>query len=183
MERVVLSEPELAALLCAVLIFGSWLSWRAQRARARWRGRRHNLRGQRGERAAERMLVKAGYLPLERQARSRYTVRVGAELHEVSLQADYLVERDGLRLVAEVKTGRNAPRFEHAETRRQLLEYQMAFGVPGVVLVDVEAQQLREVRFPLSGPHAPQHGRALRWMLVTTLTAAVACGLWGLLRS
>ena len=55
------------------------------------------------------------------------------------LRADLLVTRNGRRYVAEVKTGRTAPRLDCAATRRQLLEYRIAFGVDGVLLVDAES--------------------------------------------
>lgn len=65
------------------------------------------------------------------------------------LQCDYVVERDGELLVAEVKTGAIATQLSTAATRRQMLEYQVAFGVPGIVLVDMERGTCAEVRFTL----------------------------------
>jgi hypothetical protein len=65
-------------------------------------------------------------------------------------------------MVAEVKTGTQAPRFEHADTRRQLLEYQLAFEVDSVLLVDVEAGEVREVSFPLA--HKARRVRLGLWL-------------------
>jgi hypothetical protein len=91
----------------------------------------------------------------------------------ITLQADFLVEQRGRRLVAEVKTGEQAPRFKHADTRRQLLEYQLGFAVEAVLLIDVEAGVLHEVRFPW--PAAPRAARGWRWLLAAALAA---CALW-----
>jgi Holliday junction resolvase len=164
-------------LALALLACGSWLGHLWRRASARSAGRAHNLRGQRGERQAERLLRRAGYAPCGRHVRGSYAVQVGEETLEVALQADYLVERAGRRLVAEVKTGRHAPRFEHAETRRQLLEYQLAFGVESVLLVDVEAGEVREVRFPVAGGIARSRTHVVAWLLAALFAAVALRGL------
>jgi len=72
----------------------------------------------------------------------QWTVHADGEPMEVSLRADLLVTRNGRRYVAEVKTGRAAPRLDCAATRRQLLEYRIAFGVDGVLLVDAESDRV-----------------------------------------
>jgi hypothetical protein len=82
----------------------------------------------------------------------------------VDLRADYVVEHGGRRYVAEVKSGVFAPRLETAATRRQLLEYRIAFAVDGVLLVDAEEGRVRRVEFPLP-LRAPRGGR-LAWLLV-----------------
>ena len=136
------------------LLAGMWLARKLERWRARRVGRAHNQRGRRGELLAEKLLAQHGYA--DPSSCAQYHVRLGDELVEVSLQADFLVERAGRTFVAEVKTGRHAPRFEHAETRRQLLEYQLGFGT-GVLLVDVENQELREVSFPIAEGRPEAH--------------------------
>lgn len=161
-----------ATLALASFVLGGLVVRRALRLRERLRGRAHNTRGQRGERAAERLLTAHGYQLLARQVAALYPVEVDREPVEVALHADFLVARGGRRFVAEVKTGRNAPRFEHAETRRQLLEYQLAFAVDSVLLVDVEGERLREVRFPV--PRAGTPSRAPGWLLVCVVCACFA---------
>ena len=111
----------------------SWtVQWRARRAVA-------------GELRAEPMLRRAGYEVVARQARATWTVYADGEPLEIGLRADLLVARGGRSYVAEVKTGRLAPRLDHAATRRQLLEYRMVFGVDGVLLVDAEAERVTVV--------------------------------------
>jgi Holliday junction resolvase len=160
-----------AAVVLACLVLGGLLAGRIARLRERLRGRANNVRGQRGERAAEELLKAHGYTLIARQAATRYAVELDGETVEVMLQADFLVARGRKRLVAEVKTGRNAPRFQHAETRRQLLEYQLAFGVDSVLLVDVEAALLREIRFPLTEP--PLRGHTPAWLVAGVLAGLV----------
>jgi hypothetical protein len=69
----------------------------------------------------------------------------------MELRADYLVEGRGERLVAEVKTGELAPQLATAATRRQLLEYHVAFAVDGVLLVCPEEGAIHRVEFSLPG--------------------------------
>jgi hypothetical protein len=76
-----------------------------------------------------------------------------------------------------VKTGRQAPRLGHADTRRQMLEYQLAFEVPGVLLVDAESGRVREVRFPVTAGAVLQTSsarRGLGWFAVITLMLVAA---------
>jgi hypothetical protein len=87
------------------------------------------------------------------------------------LRADYLVARKGRRYIAEVKTGRLAPRLSHGPTRRQLLEYSAAFDVHGVILVDADAETLTHVEIDLPGPRAEGGGRTAR---VVAIVAAVS---------
>jgi hypothetical protein len=87
---------------------------------------------------------------------------------------DFIVERAGEQLVAEVKTGHTAPRIERAETRRQLLEYQLVTGARCVLLVDPDAGTINEIAFPITMPLAPPAATSWRTpaLLVTLLLAA-----------
>jgi hypothetical protein len=164
--------------LIAVALIGLLVGWLLARSTARWRarvrGRAHNLRGQRGEEAAEALLRRHGYVTISRQERATYLVQLDDRPVNVELCADFVVERAGRRLVAEVKTGQRAPRFEHAETRRQLLEYQLGFGVDAVLLIEIERDRLREVRFPL--PEAAIRPPRSSWLWL--LAGAAACAYW-----
>lgn len=143
-----------------ILIRGWWVRRRLSNARER---------GAAGEVRAEAMLKRMGFTILGRQVAARYGLGVdGAEM-PVDLRADFVVALRGRCYVAEVKTGTFAPRLETAATRRQLLEYRLAFAVDGVLLVDAEAGKVRRVDFPL--PPAPRAPSRLAWLL-----AGAACG-------
>jgi hypothetical protein len=101
-----------------------------------------------GELRAAQWLEELGYEISGAQVCVDYPVYVDEQLITVSLRADYLVKKDGARFVAEVKTGGAAPRIETAATRRQLLEYRVAFAVDGVLLVDAEAERVHVITFP-----------------------------------
>ncbi len=84
------------------------------------------------------------------QARVVWAPLVDDEPLELELRADYLVTREGERFVAEVKTGEVAPSLQSAATRRQLLEYSVAFAVDGVILVCPERGEVHRIEFPTS---------------------------------
>ena len=141
---------KLLVIAVAGAVVALWLSarWRA------WRGsRRAHHRADRavaGEDAAAKLLEAAGYAIVERQARVTWAPLVDGAPVMMELRADYLVEARGELLVAEVKTGDEAPSVTTAATRRQLLEYHVAFGADGVLLVCPERGQVHRVVFPLA---------------------------------
>lgn len=139
-----------ATAACALgLCAGAWLALGMRRLRERGRARGHNTRGQQAERDAERLLEDHGYRVLARKLATSYHVEADGTTHEVPLVLDYLVEWRGEQLAAEVKSGATAPRLQHRETRRQLLEYQLALGSSAVILVDTERAQVTRIRFPV----------------------------------
>ncbi|HEY5947881.1 MAG TPA: hypothetical protein VIV40_20415, partial [Kofleriaceae bacterium] len=101
-----------------------------------------------GEDAAALLLADAGFTIVERQARVTWAPLVDGEPILMELRADYLVEARGELFVAEVKTGEEAPSVETAATRRQLLEYHVAFAADGVLLVCPERGTIHRVVFP-----------------------------------
>ena len=113
-----------------------------------WRMRRRNRVALAGESAAGKLLEKHGYTLVGAQVRHVYTLVVDGAERAIELRADYLVDRSGKSYVAEVKTGAVATKIETAATRRQVLEYAVAFGTDGVLLVDMQAREIREVVFP-----------------------------------
>lgn len=134
-------------LLATCLALGWW--WSAGLGSRRVRSR--NARAQVGEIEAEQLLEGLGYQIIDRQVRCLWWIEVDGAATEVSLRADLVVERQGSRFVAEVKTGSLVPNPKHPQTRRQLLEYSMAFAPMGVLLVDMEAREVHRVRFPRVG--------------------------------
>lgn len=142
-----------------------------QSARLAWQGfwRRRTIairreRGAEGEKRAEKLLREMGFGILGRQVAVSYDVQIDGEPMAIDLRSDYLVSYGDKRYVAEVKTGRAAPRLDTSATRRQLLEYRIAFDVDGVLLVDAEAERVHAVEFPLGAIHAPAPSR-IAWLL------------------
>ena len=141
--------------LLVVAIVGAVVALWLARLLRRWRGslraKRRAARAGAGEDAAALLLADAGFTIVERQARVVWAPLVDGEPIAMELRVDYLVERAGELLVAEVKTGDEAPSVETAATRRQLLEYHVAFAVDGVLLVSPERGTIQRVVFPWDG--------------------------------
>ncbi len=158
----------LALLAAALLLYaGAWL----RTASARRRLRRAHARGIAGEHRAERLLVAKGYRVIGRQVRGCYELTIDGDEVQVDLRADYVVDRDGARYVAEVKTGRLAPRVETPSTRRQLLEYRLAFDADGVLLIDGDTGRISAIDFPM--PIAAR-GWSRAWLVAALLAGAAA---------
>ncbi|WP_437966016.1 PD-(D/E)XK nuclease family protein [Sorangium sp. So ce260] len=170
--------PELLlAAAGAALFFGLVqtlrLAWRS--ARQRRRLERFREQGAAGEARAEVLLRELGYTIVGRQVAVSYGVQIDGEPITVGLRADYLVAHGKRRYVAEVKTGRLAPRIDTPATRRQLLEYRLAFDVDGVLLVDAESGRVRSVVFPLPGGATREPpGAHLAWFLAAVVAGLVA---------
>ncbi len=151
------------------LALGVWLTLRIHTWRQRRLGQARNARGKLGEDNAERVLIAHGYSIIARQQSATYAIDIGRQPHAVALMLDFVVERDGEQLVAEVKTGA-AARMSHAGTRRQLLEYQLATQTRRVLLVDAEAETVTEVAYPLHA-NAGEPSAWPAWILVAALVA------------
>lgn len=97
----------------------------------------------------------------------------------LELRPDLLViGPGGAARVAEIKTGHLAPRLDHPATRRQLLEYALAFDVQGVLLVDAESGRIHEVTFPIAvRRHSGAH-KGWAWLLAGATLGAAACWWW-----
>ncbi len=143
----------------------------------RWsRRRRMSLRMQRAVRGEERapaLLEQLGFAVVGAQVVVEHAVRIDDRVVVVPLRADYLAEKSGARYVVEVKTGALAPRIETSATRRQLLEYRVAFDVDGVLLVDAESGRVHEITFPTLERLARSSTSSGGRMLVLAAVAAV----------
>lgn len=139
------ADPLVTALviLAAILAVG----WMRAAGRTGRENARRGARARRAEDDAEHLLAAHGYRVEERQAIRPWEIVVDGERLEASVRADLVVTRDGQRFVAEVKSG-GATRPTLPATRRQLLEYLLAFDVHGVLLIDMEEQRVRAVEFP-----------------------------------
>jgi len=132
------------AIVAIVIIL--WLGWNA---RVSWQNFRFWLsrrRGAKGEQFAVDLLSENGYRILSTQIPFDGTIEVDSEPLEFSTRVDYLVEKDGQKFLAEVKTGASASP-SNILTRRQLLEYAQLSHSKKILLVDATAGKIREIEF------------------------------------
>jgi hypothetical protein len=133
----------IAIIAVGILLLLGW------KARVSWQGFKFRLskrRGAKGEEDAVDLLLENGYQILSTQVPFNGAINVDSEPLEFSTRVDYLVEKDGQKLLAEVKTGASASP-SNILTRRQLLEYVHLSHSNKILLVDGTAGKIREIEF------------------------------------
>jgi hypothetical protein len=145
---------------------------------ARWRLASRFAAARRGETRGRALLEAQGYAVLASQCAASYELSVDGAAVEIALRADYIVARAGRRYVAEVKTGTHAPLLRTPATRRQLLEYRVAFDVDGVLLVDAESRRIHVVQFPLTETRQRERLSPMGWVVVALGIIAIVAARW-----
>ena len=133
-------------LVIAAIVFFLWLGWKLRLA---WKNFLFSLRkrtGKRGETKAITLLAKLGYKIVQSQVTLPGHLYVDDDRMDFDVRPDYLVERDGVRYLAEVKTG-GAAKVGNRSTRRQLLEYARLGSTDTIVLVDATTGTVSKIRF------------------------------------
>ena len=143
-----LIEKKLLALLLIlfVIIFFIWLGWKI---RLWWKNFLFSIlkkRGRKGERNSIRLLENHGYKDLDEQIKLNGYFFIDGELSEFDLRPDLLVEKDGVKYIAEVKTGEVA-NPSNRNTRRQLHEYSYYSNQDIVLLVDPIKKSIKKLSF------------------------------------
>jgi hypothetical protein len=147
------TEVEALRLLLGIALGAAliaMLGWSRARSRIGRANRARAAVARTGEVAAEKLLARHGFVVVGRQVTGRWSLRIDGDEREVRCRADLVVrpKRDRHALyVAEVKTG-GAVDPTLPSTRRQLLEYAMAFDVDGVLLLDMEERAVHRIEFP-----------------------------------
>ena len=173
----------IAAALVLCLLLGVWLGGRVRRFWMRRRLARQWGHARRGEKKARGWLEQHGFTVLDEQVSRQSWLLVDGEESPFTVRADYLVERNGVRAVVEVKTGAVADPSSRG-TRRQVLEYAWVYGVSEVYLFDADAQRLHGIGVPaMSGGAAPA-GR-MAWPVAAAFASGAVMGViavWWIMR-
>lgn len=113
----------------------------AKRLKKRFNQSRH------AEKDAEKYLKKKGFTILETQKSKPIHITIGDKIHQYLIRIDYLVKRNGRIYVVEVKSGDKSPYITNRDTRRQMLEYYLAYKPSGILLLNMKNKNLSEVKF------------------------------------
>jgi hypothetical protein len=168
----------LAAVAVSFAVLGGWLEVKRRAYLAKRAASKAAKHGLQSEKDAEKLLKKLGYQVVQRQPPASYWAVIDGEPKAINVSGDLLLEKDGKTYLAEVKTGK-AAKLDHEGTRRQILEYQLAFGVDNILLLDMDAKVMRTIRFPLpkkaGGALAAKAKKtAMGWMVAIGALACVA---------
>ena len=133
-------------LIISSIILFIWLGWKI---RLWWKNFLFMLlrkRGKKGEINSIKLLEKNGYRILEEQIKLNGYFFIDGALNKFDLRPDLLVEKDGVKYIAEVKTGEAANPFNR-NTRRQLHEYSFYSKQDIVLLVDPIQKSIKKLSF------------------------------------
>ncbi|RKX91561.1 MAG: hypothetical protein DRP84_11430 [Spirochaetes bacterium] len=128
-------------IICLFLFIkiGNWL--RAKRLRKRF------SKSRQAEKEAEKVLKKNGYVILDAQKSKPLLITIGDKIHRYLVRIDYLARKRGKVYVVEVKSGEKIPYITNRETRRQMLEYYLAYQPSGILLLNMKNKTISEVKF------------------------------------
>jgi hypothetical protein len=133
-------------LIISSIILFIWLGWKI---RLWWKNFLFMLlrkRGKKGEQNSIMLLEKNGYRIIEEQMKLNGSFFVDDALSKFDLRPDLLVEKDGVKYIAEVKTGDVASPFNR-NTRRQLHEYSFYSNHDIILLVDPIKKSIKKISF------------------------------------
>lgn len=172
--RTSFSVFEIAILFALFLVVAVWGAFRIEAWIKRRGFRRSVQRARTLEKRALRFLEERGFQCVGEQIEKEAFFLVDGRRIPFRVRIDYLLERDGKKYVAEVKTGKRAETPEHPSVRRQLLEYALLFAPWSVLFVDGEENEVHEVSFPWV--FVPQ--RSVRWLWVVFFLGGFVIGRW-----
>ena len=128
-------------IICLVLFtrISNWL--KAKKLRKRF------SKSRQAEKEAEKILRKNGYTVIDAQKSKPLLITVGDKIHRYLVRIDYLARKGGKVFVVEVKSGEKIPYITNRETRRQMLEYYLAYQPCGILLLNMKNKSISEVKF------------------------------------
>jgi len=127
------------ACLILYIRFNNWL--RVKRLRKRF------SKSRKAEKDAEKILKKNGYAIIDAQKSKPLLITIGDKMHRYLVRIDYLARKKGKVYVVEVKSGEKIPYITNRETRRQMLEYYLAYQPSGILLLNMKNKSISEVKF------------------------------------
>ena len=128
-------------IVCLILYIriSNWL--RTKRLRKRF------SKSRQAEKEAEKILRKNGYAVIDAQKSKPLLITIGNKIHRYLVRIDYLARKKGKVYVVEVKSGEKIPYITNRETRRQMLEYYLAYQPSGILLLNMKNKSISEVKF------------------------------------
>ena len=105
-------------------------------------------RGQKGEKVSIKLLEQNGYKILDEQIKLNGYFFIDEDFKQFELRPDFLVEKNGVQYIAEIKTGEVA-NPTNRNTRRQLHEYSYYSDHDVVLLVDPIKKSIKRLSFKI----------------------------------
>ena len=102
--------------------------------------------GKLGEKRARNLLINNGYEILEEQLTLKGKLLENKKMRTFLIKPDFLVKKNNIIYIAEVKTGKSAS-IKNRNTRRQLLEYATNLNSNKALLIDINKKSISYIEF------------------------------------
>ena len=149
-------------------IIGFFLFFLASRIFLSFKMRRRVELSQASQEEAEALLKKRGFKIIGKQKRADIITYIDGKPNLGFIQADFLVEKEGKKYVAEVKAGELVSNPLEPSTRRQLLEYKFAYKPYGILLVNMLDKTIHKIDFEFPSYSVDKIFRLILTALVVT---------------
>jgi len=116
--------------------------------------KKRSVSSKKAENKAEKWLKRNGFQIIDKQQSRPLIIKSGKAKYRYLIRTDFLVKKGGCKYVVEVKSGRKNSKITDRETRRQLLEYFLAYQTYGIILFDTYNNSFSEVKFSLPYFHS-----------------------------
>ena len=133
-------------IIIILIIILLYLGWKIRRAYKNFLFFLLKRKGKKGEKNARKLLKNNGYKIISAQHKMQGFLYENKKKVFFEVRPDYLVEKNDITYIAEVKTGLSAL-FGERNTRRQLLEYSKLFNSNKVLLVDLTRNKIKTIEF------------------------------------
>ncbi|MBO8137283.1 MAG: hypothetical protein H0Z40_04005 [Desulfotomaculum sp.] len=134
------------------IVFGGLLVYYLIRLLQSFKLKHRYKKSKKAEAAAQKYLEQQGYSIIAQQKRVPIITKIDSKSFKNHVKADFIVKKDGLKYVVEVKTGKQVEKPTSAGIRRQLLEYYLIYRTNGVLLLDMENKRIHAVEFEIEMP-------------------------------
>ena len=102
--------------------------------------------GKLGEKKARKLLIRNGYEILKEQIIIKGKLLDNERKKSYFIKPDFLVKKNNVVYIAEVKTGKSAF-IKNINTRRQLLEYAINLNSKKILLVNIDKKSINQIEF------------------------------------
>ena len=133
-------------VIISSIFFLIWLGWKIRKW---WKNLifiLFRIRAKKGERSSIKLLEANGYKILDEQIKLNGYFFIDNKLNKFDLRPDLLVEKNGIKYIAEIKTGEVA-NPNNRYTRRQMHEYSYYSNKDDVLLVDPTNKSIKKLTF------------------------------------
>ncbi|HAR61889.1 MAG: hypothetical protein DKM50_08030 [Candidatus Margulisiibacteriota bacterium] len=134
-------------ILCTVIVCIIYVTAKLRSLIRSHKFSRQKILSQKAEIAGAQLLQDKGFEVVEYQSAKNISIHVNNTEHSYRICADFLVQKDEYRFVAEIKNGLQNADISNIQTRRQLLEYYLAYDVDGILLVDMLNRNISLIQF------------------------------------